>query len=125
MKSEYDFAIRHIPSLNAGHRFFFYENDLPYQALDEIIGEDAPQRLTGRPMYIVGNSATPELNHLDAVALLEKNGVQADLCLPLSYGDKKYARFLKKSLDFYNGGKVSFVENYMSFHDYVKFLSNA
>lgn len=125
MKSEYDFAIRHIDTLKAAHAFFFYENDVPYQALDEITSAIPVTQRRRIPHFIVGNSATAELNHLDAVKLMADMGVKADLSMPLSYGDAAYTRFLKKSLGFYKGGGVRFMEEYMPFADYVKFLSSA
>jgi dTDP-N-acetylfucosamine:lipid II N-acetylfucosaminyltransferase len=125
MNSEYDFAIQHIGTLKAAHAFFFYENEVPYQALDEMTSEASAFRADGRPHYIVGNSATAELNHLDAVRLMEELGVKADLSIPLSYGDASYARFLKKSLGFYSGGEVRFIDQYLKFPEYVKFLSSA
>ncbi len=39
MTSEYDFAIQHLPALRARHQFFFYENDIHYQALDEMMAQ--------------------------------------------------------------------------------------
>lgn len=125
MKSEHDFALQHIPSLRAGYGFFFYENDMPYEALDEVMKEDLPPRHEGRPLYVLGNSSTPELNHLDAVGWMSAHDVKADLCIPLSYGDDHYARFLKRSLSFYKGGEVRFIDRYMPFREYLRFLYTA
>ena len=125
MNSEYQFAIRHIENLNAAHAFFFYENEVPYEALDNMTRETSVSGVRSRPHYIVGNSATAELNHLDAVSLMQELGVKADLSIPLSYGDASYARFLKKSLRFYTGGEIRFMDQYLKFPQYVKFLSSA
>lgn len=125
MDSEYDFARTHLPDLNAAHKFFFYENDIPYQALDELLVRGEPQPPKERPVYVLGNSATPELNHLDAVALLEAQGLQADLCIPVSYGDEHYARFLKKNMPSYSGGELRFVDQYMRFDEYLQFINRA
>src|SRR5690606_15278729 len=67
MTSEYDFAVSNLPHLSAEHRFFFYENEVPYHALDEALGSINWDKDRRRPRYIVGNSATPELNHLDVI----------------------------------------------------------
>jgi hypothetical protein len=122
MKTEQEFARQHIPSLKADHSFFFYENDMPYEALDEILKEEVPARREGMPLYVLGNSSTPELNHLDAVTWMSAHDVKADLYVPVSYGNKDYARFLKKSLSFYKGGEVRFIDRYMSFKEYLRFL---
>lgn len=125
MRSEYQFAQQNIPSLKAEHRFFFYENEVPYHALDLLALQGDVTNPGDRPNYIVGNSSTPELNHVDAISLLQAQGVQAHLHLPLSYGDLSYREYLKKSLDFYTGGDIHFMEDYMGFEDYVRFLSTA
>lgn len=39
---------------------------------------------------VVGNSATPECNHLDAFAWLEECEFKGEVCCPLSYGDARY-----------------------------------
>jgi hypothetical protein len=120
MKSEYAFAVEHLPGLKADHVFFFYENEMPYRALDEVMLRPAP--VNDKPLYILGNSSTPELNHLDAVAGMNEAGVKADLLVPVSYGDMRYARFLKTNLSFYRGGDVRFVDQYMNFPEYLQFL---
>src|SRR5690606_14419999 len=80
---------------------------------------------TGRPLYIVGNSATPELNHLDAIDWMEENGVEADLVVPLSYGDMRYAQFLRKQKPAYRHGTIRFLTEYMSFDGYLNLLASA
>ena len=125
MEMEYAFALRHLPGLQANHQFFFYENQLPYQALDTVI-ENSPvagNRLV--PTYILGNSSTAELNHLDAVAWMHREGVRANLQVPVSYGDRRYTDFLKRSLSFYQGGSIEFVDRYMTINEYLRFLYNA
>lgn len=124
MRSEYEFALEHLPGLQAEHQFFFYENETPYVAIDEILRE-TPPRGNRRPAFILGNSSTPELNHLDAVRSLESQGVEADLWIPLSYGDERYRSFLKKALSFYKGGEVRFIEEYMEFRQYLRLLNSA
>lgn len=124
MTSEYDFALQNIPHLKAAHRFFFYENETPYKALDEVMKESVAGNRV-RPVYILGNSATPELNHLDAVRSLEEQGVKADLWIPLSYGDDHYRRFVKRSVSSYQGGTLTFIEQYLDFQQYLKLLNQA
>ena len=124
MRSEYEFALRHLPGLEAQHRFFFYENETPYKALDEILDGRQPEK-NKRPVFILGNSSTPELNHLDAVKCLHAQGVKADLWIPVSYGDERYRKFLKRALSFYEGGDVRFIEEYMEFNQYLRMLNEA
>lgn len=124
MRGEYNFALRHLSPIQAKYQFFFYENQLPYQDLDMILStkREINQDL---PTYILGNSSTPELNHLDAVAWMEREGVRANLCVPVSYGDKRYAHFLKSRLSSFKGGKIQFVDHYMAIHQYLQFLNRS
>ncbi len=124
MNSEYGFAKAHITRLRAGHRFFFYENQVPYQKLDDRLKDKQPRK-NGLPDIIVGNSGYPTNNHLDAVEYLNRNDIKANLLIPVSYGNSHYIRFLRKSLGSYVNGRVTFVDKHMSFDDYVEFLSRA
>lgn len=124
MKSEYTFAITNIPSLRASHKFFFYENTLPYQKLEEkvISNRDGPRVL---PSIIIGNSGHRVNNHLDAVEYIVRHNVKANLYIPVSYGDRDYINFLKQNLAGYANGKIEFVDEYMSFDKYLNFLRDA
>jgi hypothetical protein len=120
MPSEYQFAIEHLP-VHATYKFFFYENQLPYEKLDSLV---VPAKLNERLVLIIGNSGSPENNHLDVVRFLEENSVSADLLIPVSYGDARYIAFLKKKLT-YSLGKIEFIERYMPFEEYLNFLGQA
>jgi hypothetical protein len=120
MDQEYKFVLDHLP-VHAHHQFFFYENQLPYAKLDALV---KPKKNAGKLSLIIGNSGSPANNHLDAVQFLEDNRVEADLLLPVSYGDERYVSFLKKNLTF-SYGKLEFVDRYMQFEEYLNFLSAA
>jgi hypothetical protein len=124
MTSEYEFAMQHLPGLKADHRFFFYENETPYKALDDLALEGTATNKQRR-VFVVGNSATPELNHQDAIAMLGDLNVTADLLVPVSYGDDHYKKFLKNAVSFYKGGKVEFIETYLDFKQYLQLLNEA
>ena len=120
MKEEYSFALEHLP-INAQHKFFFYENEVPYHQLDSLATR---VKNSDRSVLIVGNSGSPTNNHLDAIHLLEKNRVEADLIVPLSYGDPHYISFLKKEITF-SYGKVSLLERFMPFDEYLNLIASS
>jgi len=120
MPSEYQFAIEHLP-VHATHKFFFYENQLPYEKLDIL---PSLKNASERPLLIIGNSGSPTNNHLDVVQFLEANRVHADLVIPVSYGDPNYIKFLKKKLT-YSYGTIKFMDRYLAFDEYLNFLSTA
>lgn len=119
MSEEYKFAIKHLP-IDANHKFFFYENQLPYHQLDPLL--QAVHKHDNKSI-VVGNSGSPTNNHLDAVQFLEDNRVRANLVLPVSYGDSHYISFLKKEIKF-SYGDVEFLDRYMPFEEYVKWLAS-
>jgi len=124
MTTEYAYAKSNIPSLRARHKFFFYENQIPYQKLDE---RSAESRIINKdvPLIMVGNSGYPTNNHLDVIDYIEKHGIKADLCIPVSYGDKGYITFLKRKLASYSNGTVTFVDKFMDFDEYLNLLYSA
>ena len=124
MDSEYLFARKNLPALRARHQFFFYENQLPYQELNDC-ADTSDVFENELPLYILGNSSTPELNHVDAVLKMNEMKVRANLCVPISYGNATYARFLRKRLSCYRGGAIEFIDRYMDFSEYLQVLSKA
>jgi hypothetical protein len=127
MKGEFHFAKSNLHTLRAEHKEFFYENELPYSQLDGLLTsiERPSPSLDERPTYIVGNAANPVLNHVDVIQHLQQAAVQANLKIPVGYGFPAYTKFLKKELTFFTGGSVEFLEQYMSFPDYLSFLATA
>jgi dTDP-N-acetylfucosamine:lipid II N-acetylfucosaminyltransferase len=122
MKTEFDFASNQIGKLQAAHKFFFYENHVPYKQLDSVAVSHT--KATKPLKIVVGNSGTPSNNHVDAVQRISASGREADLFIPISYGDAKYVKFLKKNLSFYKSGRIEFLSSFMPFVEYVKFLAS-
>jgi len=120
MREEYSFAMHNL-SLNAHHKFFFYENQLPYEKLDALA---KPGNSSQKLSLILGNSGSPANNHLEAVQYLENNRIAVDLVVPVSYGDKRYIAFLKKTLKF-SYGKIDFLDRHMPFEEYLNLLASA
>ena len=120
MTEEYNFAREHLP-VKAQHKFFFYENQVPYHQLDSVA---QPSHNLDRKVLIVGNSGSPTNNHLDAIQFLESTGVEGDLIIPVSYGDPHYISFLKKEIKF-SFGEVKFLERYMPFDEYLRLMASS
>jgi dTDP-N-acetylfucosamine:lipid II N-acetylfucosaminyltransferase len=123
MHSEYEFASKNIPSLDGKHEFFFYENQSPYQDLDQYTKPNTVKKERFR--IIVGNSGTPTNNHLDAIQRIADSGLPADLIIPVGYGESSYIDFLKTNVSFYNQGSVEFVDRFIEFAEYVDLLNSA
>ncbi|AYB34775.1 TDP-N-acetylfucosamine:lipid II N-acetylfucosaminyltransferase [Chryseolinea soli] len=119
MEEEYRFAKDHLP-LSADFRFFFYENNQAYHKIDELVTGKNEDHET--PVYILGNSGSPANNHLEVVNYLDEKEVKAHLLIPVSYGDARYIKFLRKNLH-YRHGTLEFVDRYMKFEEYLLLLS--
>jgi hypothetical protein len=67
---------------------------------------------------LLGNSATVTMNHVDAIPFLKDAGLEK-IVIPLSYGDKKYARFVKDAFfKKFSADQLIFLDNYMPLEDY-------
>jgi dTDP-N-acetylfucosamine:lipid II N-acetylfucosaminyltransferase len=122
MSSEFQFATANIAALKAYHKYFFYENQMPYEHIDKIIGGSRTKDVSGKLKLIVGNSGTASNNHIDAIRSLQEMGVEADLYIPVSYGESDYISFLKANTNFYKRGRIFFMDEFMDFEKYVHFL---
>lgn len=125
MGGEFSFAKKVLPLPKADHQFFFYENPIPYQQLVQLKPTDSKKNDPEVPIYIVGNSGSKANNHLDLFVFLTHHSIKAKLIVPVSYGDKKYVDYLKKNVGLYTLGPIEFVENFMSFDEYVRLLQSA
>lgn len=124
MQSEYEFAKAKIHRLHASHRFFFYENPVPYHQLKEVLRADQPAK-NKVPLLIIGNSATPSNNHIDVIRQLDLRGLKADLLVPCNYGEAAYTKYLKTAVRNYRGGEVKFLEQRMDFVSYLNLIAKA
>jgi dTDP-N-acetylfucosamine:lipid II N-acetylfucosaminyltransferase len=123
MDSEYQFACSQLPTLKAKHEFFYYENETAYHRIERRAKEDHDS--STKPRFILGNSGTPTNNHLDIIKAISNIGINVDLLIPISYGDKKYIRYLKSHVQFYKGGKIEFIDQFMNFDAYLEFLGSS
>jgi len=74
---------------------------------------------------IVGNSATPESNHLDAFAWLAEIGVGGEVACPLSYGSVAYGNAVVKFGRRLFGARFIPITNFMSADDYACFIASS
>lgn len=121
MHEEFKFIKDHLNVNDPRWEFFFYENALPYESLVKESEGFSPNDQTPIRL-VVGNSGTDTNNHLDAIRIINEMSINADLIIPLSYGDKRYTSFLKSNLSFYKNGTITFLEGFMNFDEYIEML---
>jgi len=92
---------------SAGFQHLWYN----YYSIEETVGSLRKSYSNGSNI-LVGNSATPSNNHLDVFFRLNKMSIeQRKIITPLSYGDKKYGKIIKKF------GEKIFDENFTALMD--------
>jgi dTDP-N-acetylfucosamine:lipid II N-acetylfucosaminyltransferase len=74
---------------------------------------------------LVGNSATPENNHLEVFEFLRTQnlGGKKIIC-PLSYGDFEYANILKNKGRVYFGDRFLSINEFMPYENYMNLISS-
>ncbi|HEV2866367.1 MAG TPA: TDP-N-acetylfucosamine:lipid II N-acetylfucosaminyltransferase [Allosphingosinicella sp.] len=70
------------------------------------------------PAVLIGNSATPEGNHLECLDLLEAVAQPFDVYIPLSYGTAGYREALKAALPPLPTHRLHLLEHFLPLRDY-------
>lgn len=98
------------------HQCFMYPSNL-YKHLPPA------NKKGGAITILVGNSADPSNNHLEAFELLRKyKNDDIELIVPLSYGDKKYAMKVTEAGTKIFGNKFLALEKLLPFTEYMNLL---
>lgn len=95
-----------------------------YSAEDVFLRGDNLQILTGYDI-LLGNSATPTNNHIEAMRVLRKLGMRGrKVVVPLSYGDMKYQEKVIQAGEKLLGESFVPLTNYMSLPEYNQTVSS-
>lgn len=95
---------------------------LPYVCTEESF-ERGPAKMEG-PNILVGNSATPTNNHLDAFELLANQDLRGrKIIVPLSYGDNDYRREIVKQGNRLFGESFVPLLEFLPLHVYYETIS--
>ena len=94
-----------------------------YSPVDvEQLRAESPREMSSTGSVIIGNSSSQTNNHLDVW-----NDIKDDLpdnrevIMPLSYGDKKYAQFLKRNI-FSNKIRLTFLDSFIPIDEYNEMI---
>lgn len=95
-----------------------------YSAEDIFLKGDGLQDLAGEDI-LLGNSATPANNHIEAMRALRKLGLQGrKVIVPLSYGDMKYREHIIQAGKDLLGESFIPLTDYMPLPEYNRFVSS-
>jgi len=118
IKGDYDLVKKWYGAKGTYHECFMYTSNL-YKDYD--MPEVKHQNINIQ----VGNSADPTNNHSEAFDKLEKyKDTNINIYVPLSYGDKEYAKEVIIQGKRIFGDKFKPLVDFMSFENYLDFLAN-
>lgn len=118
LEEDFDLVKKSLPNFKAQYLPWNYgtlEDDM-------ISGLELPE-ITGENI-LIGNSATPENNHLDCFDILnEVDLTKRQIICPLSYGVAAYGEFIKQAGVQRFGKSFTPLTEFMSVREYVKIIS--
>ena len=116
-QEDYELARKWYGSTAELHKCFMY----PSNCYKEI---PTPGKKGGPVILLVGNSADPSNNHIEAFSLLEKyKHDDIKIITPLSYGDNNYAKQVIKVGKRLFGRKYAPIEELLPLADYLDLLA--
>lgn len=100
-----------------------YGNENTYDILTQIIKEDAENNQYKK--ILIGHSGYQNDNHLDIIdKLTAYKNENVKFYFLLSYGDENYVAKVKNYANMCLGEKAVFVENFMPYEEYARFLNS-
>lgn len=98
--------------------------DWNYGTMEDDWAKDLNINASGNDV-LLGNSANFSCNHMEGIDFLNSiNGNKPKLIIPLSYGNKEYAKVIKSYTDNNYLGEAEFLDDFMSFDDYINIISS-
>lgn len=117
IRGDYELARKWYGTKGIWHECFTYPSNLYYELPLPSIRHDGVN-------ILLGNSADPSNNHIDALEKLRPHATQdIKIFCPLSYGDAVYARRVADYGESIFGAKFIPIIDFMSLNDYNKMLS--
>lgn len=119
IKEEYD-AFKKLELLSSSCQYLYYS----YLPLEFALGNYIDSKIEGNNI-LVGNSATPSNNHLEAFSLIKKIDLKGrNVIVPLSYGQKDYAKHIIRFGKNAFGKQFVPLVDFMPLEEYNKILSS-
>lgn len=117
IKGDYENAVKWFGSKAKYHECFMYKSNIFKEY-------SIPKKFDNVTNILVGNSADPMNNHADIFEKMQDiKNKKIKIYLPLSYGDKEYAKEIIKIGSEKFGTKIEFITEIMPFDAYLDFLA--
>jgi len=119
LKEDYDLVKKSLPNFKARYLPWNYGT-----LEDDMISGLESSEITGENI-LIGNSATPENNHLEGFDILNKIDLDGrQIICPLSYGNTAYGEFIKQAGEQSFGKSFVPLMKFMPAHEYYKLISS-
>lgn len=121
IEEDYDYFLEKF-RIDKPHFRVAYPANIDAQAFIRITQENIKKTENEGFTVIVGNSATPENNHIQVFDYLKRvNGIARIIC-PLSYGDSNYARMITDKGKSIFGERFTPITTFLPLEEYLKLL---
>lgn len=115
IKKEYKTSAIQVP--------FMYPRFFTVSTFDqEKIRNQTEEHASNSVNVMLGNSASPYLNHLDGLKMLPTTS-NLNVTLPLSYGNRAYNQLLQEKLEGIDSPALTILNDYLAAEEYYKLLS--
>lgn len=121
MEDEYPLLLSYYPELNHLEYVNFY-----YYPIDEVVQSEMTQIKKLGDNVVVGNSSSVSGNHKEAFERL--SGLELEnrkIIVPLSYGNMRYAEYVKECGNSLLGDSFKPITEYLPLYEYNKLLSSS
>jgi len=126
-KYDYESVKEMFPTFNAQFIFFGYNHSFSMFQIPTKVNDpsSSSESTTGKNLIMLGHGASVSLNHLTILEYLKHFENQSFMIIcPVSYGDMKYKEYLINYSRMNNIDNLTFLEEFVSFQDYVNIISN-
>lgn len=114
---DYKLLTKYFPEFSHLKRIDFF-----YYPIDALLGKELIDRKCLGKKIMVGNSSSPNGNHLYALELISKCNNNYDIIIPLSYGDICYRKWVLSKFSQYPNLNISSIQDFIPLNEYISLL---
>ena len=114
---DYDLLVRYYPEFKHLNKVDYF-----YYPIDAILGDKLLGKRCSGNKIIIGNSASPNGNHLYALDKIYSCGTNSDIVIPLSYGHQSYKKYIVNQIQQLGKSNIKLLLDFMPLDEYNRIL---
>ncbi len=114
---DYNLLLKYYPEFKHIEKIEYF-----YYPIDSILGKYLLGKSCKGNNLILGNSSSPNGNHLYALNQIDETGFDENVIIPLSYGHPNYKDYLLSKIPEFSNLKIKPLLEYMPLNDYNRLL---